>query len=183
MTTESTGKPSPIAAAIGNTVEWFDFAVYGYFAESIGSAFFPQDSPTLQFLSAFGVFAAGYLMRPIGGLLLGPIGDLFGRRILLLLSVAIMGSCSLLIALLPTTDQIGPIAAVLLVLLRMIQGLSVGAEYSSSIAWSVETSPQQARGFLASVTAAGATVGFISGSLVATVIDHFIPITAMNAGG
>ena len=180
---ESTGNHSPIAAAIGNTVEWFDFAVYGYFAESIGAAFFPQDSPTLQFLSAFGVFAAGYLMRPVGGLLLGPIGDLFGRRILLLLSVAIMGSCSLLIALLPTTDQIGPIAAVLLVLLRMIQGLSVGAEYSSSIAWSVETSPQQARGFLASVTAAGATVGFIAGSLVATVIDHFIPITAMNAGG
>ena len=81
MTTESTGKPSPIAAAIGNTVEWFDFAVYGYFAESIGSAFFPQDSPTLQFLSAFGVFAAEYLMRPIGGLVLGPIDDMFGRRI------------------------------------------------------------------------------------------------------
>ena len=182
-TPESTGNHSPIAAAIGNTVEWFDFAVYGYFAESIGAAFFPQDSASLQFLSAFGVFAAGYLMRPIGGLVLGPIGDMFGRRILLLMSVAIMGSCSLLIALLPTTDQIGPTAAVLLVLLRMIQGLSVGAEYSSSIAWSVETSPQKTRGFLASVTAAGATVGFISGSLVATVIDHFIPITAMNAGG
>ena len=180
VTPESTGSHSPIAAAIGNTVEWFDFAVYGYFAESIGAAFFPQDSPTLQFLSAFGVFAAGYLMRPVGGLLLGPIGDLFGRRILLLLSVAIMGSCSLLIALLPTTDQIGPIAAA-----------GAAADDSRSVCRRNTRAqsrgggdiPQESARALASVTAAGATAGFISGSLVATVIDRFIPITAMNAGG
>ena len=69
-----------LAGAIGNTVEWFDFAVYGYFAKEIGEAFFPADVPSLQLLSAFAVFAMGYLMRPVGGLLLGPIGDLVGRR-------------------------------------------------------------------------------------------------------
>ena len=76
-------KALPIAAALGNTVEWFDFAVYGYFAHAIGETFFPTDRPSLQMVSAFGVFAVGYLMRPVGGLLLGPIGDQWGRRVLL----------------------------------------------------------------------------------------------------
>jgi MHS family proline/betaine transporter-like MFS transporter len=96
---------STLAGAIGNTVEWFDFAVYGYFAKEIGEAFFPADVSSLQLLSAFAVFAVGYLMRPVGGLLLGPIGDLVGRRALLLVSVAVMAACSLGIALLPPTSQ------------------------------------------------------------------------------
>ena len=92
---------STVAGAIGNTVEWFDFAIYGYFAKEIGEAFFPADVPSLQLLSAFAVFAMGYLMRPIGGLVLGPLGDLVDRRELLLVSVAGMAACSLGTTLLP----------------------------------------------------------------------------------
>ena len=172
----------PIAAALGNTVEWFDFAVYGYFAHAIGAAFFPSDRPSLQMVSAFGVFAVGYLMRPVGGLLLGPIGDQWGRRVLLLISVFVMGCCSLAIALLPTTAQIGPSAALLLVLLRMLQGLSVGAEYSGAISWSVETAPGHRRAFFSSITASGATVGFIAGSAAAALVSLAFSAEAIEAG-
>ena len=173
-------KALPIAAALGNTVEWFDFAVYGYFAHAIGAAFFPTDRPSLQMVSAFGVFAVGYLMRPVGGLLLGPIGDQWGRRVLLLISVLVMGCCSLAIALLPTMAQIGPSAAVLLVLLRMLQGLSVGAEYSGAISWSVETAPGHRRAFFSSITASGATVASLLAPLLRLGQPRFL--RAIEAG-
>jgi MHS family proline/betaine transporter-like MFS transporter len=161
---------STLAGAIGNVVEWFDFAVYGYFAREIGEAFFPADVPSLQLLSAFGVFAVGYLMRPIGGLLLAPIGDLVGRRALLLVSVAVMAACSLGIALLPSASQWGYSAAVLLVLLRMLQGLSVGSEFTGSVVALMESAPRKRRGLIASFASAGAVLGFVGGSLAATLI-------------
>jgi MHS family proline/betaine transporter-like MFS transporter len=174
---------SALAGAIGNTVEWFDFAVYGYFAREIGEAFFPADVPSLQLLSAFAVFAMGYLMRPIGGLLLGPIGDLVGRRALLLVSVAVMAACSLGIALLPPTSQWGPSSAVLLVLLRLLQGLSVGGEFTGSVVALVETAPPQRRGLTASFASAGAVLGFVGGSLAAALIHLWLDPPAVQQWG
>ena len=174
---------SALAGAIGNTVEWFDFAVYGFFASEIGKAFFPADVPALQLLSAFAVFAVGYLMRPIGGLLLGPIGDLVGRRALLLVSVAVMAACSLGIALLPPTSQWGHSAAVLLVVLRLLQGLSVGGEFTGSVVVLVESAPPQRRGLIASFASAGAVLGFVGGSLAAALIHLWLTPPAVQQWG
>src|SRR5215216_6167529 len=103
------------AGLIGNVLEWFDFAVYGYFASDIGRQFFPQSSPAAQQLLAFAVFALGFGARPIGSLVLGTVGDRIGRRALLTLSIALMGGATLLIGLLPTYGQIGVAAPLLLV--------------------------------------------------------------------
>ncbi|MEB3319483.1 MAG: MFS transporter [Cyanobium sp.] len=174
---------STLAGAIGNAVEWFDFAAYGYFARQIGEAFFPVDVPSLQLLSAFAVFAVGYLMRPVGGLLLGPIGDLVGRRVLLCVSVAVMAACSLGIALLPPTSQWGLGSAVLLVLLRLLQGLSVGGEFTGSVVSLVESAPPQRRGFLASFASAGAALGFVGGSLAAALVQLWLEPAAVQQWG
>ena len=174
---------STLAGAIGNTVEWFDFAVYGYFATEIGEAFFPADAPSLQLLSAFALFAMGYLMRPIGGLLLGPLGDLVGRRALLLVSVAVMAACSLGIALLPPTSAWGHSSTVLLVLLRLLQGLSVGGEFTGSVVALVETAPVQRRGLTASFASAGALLGFVGGSLAAALIHLWLAPPAIEQWG
>lgn len=180
--TQAVTQRSVLAAAVGNTVEWFDFAVYGYFAREIGEAFFPADVPALQLLSAFGVFAVGYLMRPLGGLLLGPIGDLVGRRLLLRISVTVMASCSLGIALLPPTNLWGP-SAVLLVLLRLLQGLSVGGEFTGSVVALVESAPPQRRGLTASYASVSSTIGFVGGSLAAALIHLLMDPQAVEQWG
>src|SRR5438034_481676 len=125
------------AGAIGNLLEWYDFAIYGYFAASIGRAFFPKEDAVAQLLAAFGVFAIGYLMRPVGGALVGHIGDKFGRRAALTFSVTAMAVPTFLVGVLPGYAQMGVTAPILLTLLRMIQGLSVGGEYTTSIVFMV----------------------------------------------
>jgi MFS transporter, MHS family, proline/betaine transporter len=119
------------AGMIGNVLEWYDFAVYGYFAATIGRQFFPHEDTVAQLLSAFGIFAIGYLMRPVGGALIGHIGDRFGRRAALTFSVIAMAIPTFLIGLLPGYATLGLMAPITLTLLRMVQGLSVGGEYTS----------------------------------------------------
>src|SRR6195256_1975440 len=130
------------AGMIGNVLEWYDFAIYGYFAASIGRHFFPHEDPVAQLLSAFGVFAIGYLMRPIGGAIVGHIGDRFGRRAALTFSVTAMAIPTFLIGLLPGYQTIGLLAPIGLTVLRIVQGLSVGGEYTSSMVFLVEQAPQ-----------------------------------------
>jgi MHS family proline/betaine transporter-like MFS transporter len=96
-------RTAALAALLGNALEWYDFAVYGYVASALGEAFFPAEATALRTLAAFGVFAVGYLMRPVGSLVLGPLGDLLGRRLMLSLSILIMGLSSLAIGLLPAS--------------------------------------------------------------------------------
>ena len=126
------------AGAIGNVLEWYDFAVYGYFATAIGRAFFPSEDKVAQVLAAFGIFAVGFLMRPVGGALIGYIGDRLGRRAALTFSVAAMAIPTFLVGVLPGYQVLGVAAPILLTLLRMIQGLSVGGEYTTSIVFMVE---------------------------------------------
>jgi MHS family proline/betaine transporter-like MFS transporter len=163
----STNAPRVIAAGmIGNVLEWYDFAVYGYFATAIGHQFFPQQDKVAQLLSAFGVFALGYLMRPLGGALIGHIGDRFGRRAALTFSVAAMAIPTFLIGLLPGYATLGLLAPVALTVLRMLQGLSVGGEYTSSMVFMVEHAPEGRRGLMGALTSCGAGGGTLLGSAV-----------------
>ncbi len=154
------------AGMVGNVLEWYDFAIYGYFAAAIGRHFFPHEDPVAQLLSAFGVFAVGYLMRPIGGVLIGHIGDRFGRRAALTFSVAAMAVPTFLIGLLPGYAAIALLAPVALILLRIVQGLSVGGEYTSSMVFLVEHAPEGRRGLMGALAACGATGGILLGSAV-----------------
>src|SRR5215510_8044199 len=110
------------AGMIGNVLEWYDFAIYGYFATQIGRNFFPHEDAVAQLLSAFGVFAIGYLLRPIGGVIVGHIGDRLGRRAALIFSVTAMAIPTFLIGLLPDYHAIGLLAPIGLTLLRVVQG-------------------------------------------------------------
>jgi len=159
-----------LAGLIGNVLEWFDFAVYGYFASDIGHQFFPRSSPAAQQLLAFAVFALGFCARPIGSLVLGVVGDRIGRRALLTLSIALMGGATLLIGLLPTYSQIGVAAPLLLVLMRVIQGFSLGGEFTGSMVYTTELASPALRGLISSSTAAGTTLGFILGSASAWLV-------------
>lgn len=153
-----------LAGLIGNLLEWFDFAVYGYFASDIGSQFFPKSSASAQQLLAFAVFAIGFFARPVGSLALGLIGDRIGRRALLTLSIALMGGSTLILGLLPSYQQIGLAAPLLLITMRLIQGFSVGGEFTGSMVYTTESASPLARGLISSSTAAGVTLGFILGS-------------------
>jgi len=153
-----------LAGLIGNTLEWFDFAVYGYFASDIGSQFFPKSNASAQQLLAFAVFAIGFFARPVGSLVLGMIGDRIGRRALLTLSIGLMGCSTLILGLLPSYQQIGLAAPLLLILMRLIQGFSVGGEFTGSMVYTTESASPLTRGLISSSTAAGVTLGFILGS-------------------
>lgn len=178
--TRAQRRSAALAAALGNALEWFDFAVYGYFATAIGKAFFPEAAVGMQTVEAFGVFAVGYLMRPVGSLVLGPIGDVLGRRRMLTISILIMGASSLLIGLLPTHAQLGVTAGYLLVLLRMLQGFSVGGEYTGSMAYTTEAAPSDRQGFLSSLATAGALLGFVLGSLTAALLAGLLGVAAVD---
>ena len=171
------------AGMIGNLLEWYDFAIYGYFAAAIGRHFFPHQDPVAQLLSAFGVFAVGYLMRPVGGALIGHIGDRFGRRAALTFSVVAMAIPTFLIGLLPGYATIGLAAPVALTLLRMVQGLSVGGEYTSSMVFLVEQAPERRRGLMGALASCGATAGILLGSAVGAGFAATMSSAALEAWG
>jgi MHS family proline/betaine transporter-like MFS transporter len=153
-----------LAGGVGSAVEWFDFGVYGYLAPVIGARFFPSQDPVAAMLSGFAVFCVGYFMRPVGGLLLGRVGDRLGRRRMLMASVVAMGGASVLIGLLPTYDQVGVLAPVLLVLLRSVQGIAVGGEYTGAMAYTAECAPPHRRGLVSSMATFGVSIGLLGGS-------------------
>ena len=152
------------AGAIGNVLEWYDFAVYGYFAAAIGRTFFPSEDKVAQVLAAFGIFAVGFLMRPVGGALIGYIGDRLGRRAALTFSVAAMAIPTFLVGVLPGYQTLGIAAPILLTLLRMIQGLSVGGEYTTSVVFMVEHANPGNRGMIGAIGCCGAAIGILAGS-------------------
>jgi MHS family proline/betaine transporter-like MFS transporter len=177
------GRRTALAGLIGNVLEWFDFAVYGYFASDIGRQFFPQSSPRAQQLLAFAVFAIGFAARPVGSLILGPVGDRIGRRALLTLSIALMGGATLLLGLLPTYNQIGVAAPLLLVAMRLLQGFSVGGEFTGSMIYTTEQSAPKTRGLISSSAAAGTSIGFILGSGAAWLINVLLTADQVASWG
>ncbi|MGQ3297882.1 MFS transporter [Reyranella sp.] len=171
------------AGAIGNVLEWYDFAVYGYFAAAIGRAFFPSEDPVAQVLSAFGIFAVGFLMRPIGGAVIGAIGDRLGRRAALTFSVAAMAVPTFLVGVLPDYQTLGIAAPILLTFLRMVQGLSVGGEYTTSIIFIIEQSPPNRRAFVGALGCCGAVGGILLGSATGALLASVMSEQALESWG
>jgi len=172
-----------IAGLAGNVMEWYDFGVYGLFAAAIGSQFFPSRDPSVSLLASFGVFAVGFFARPLGGLVFGHVGDRLGRRAAVVSSVVLMIIPALLMALLPTYEQIGIAAPALLVLLRLGQGLAVGGEYTSSMVLLVEEAQPSRRGLVGSFAPFGAVGGLLLGSAVGATITAIIPEKDVAAWG
>ena len=172
-----------LAGVIGNVLEWFDFAVYGYFSTDIGKQFFPKSDPGAQQLLSLAVFALGFLARPVGSIVLGMVGDRIGRRALLTLSIGLMGGATLAIGLLPTYATIGVAAPLLLMLLRLVQGFSLGGEFTGSMVYTTELASKTLRGLISSSTAAGTTIGFILGSIAAWGVNKALGNEAASAWG
>lgn len=163
MASNVTAQPSPmhrrsiLIAGLSTVVEWYDFTLYLYFSTVLSRVFFGAQTSSLA--TALGGFAVAYLMRPVGAIVFGHIGDRQGRRPMLLVSMAVMSLAMLLTALLPTESQIGPLAAWLLILLRCVMGFSVGGEYTGVVAYLLESAPHGRRGLVASLAAAASEVG------------------------
>jgi MHS family proline/betaine transporter-like MFS transporter len=151
-----------MAGFIGNVVEWYDFALYGYLAGVIAPVFFPKGDPVAGLIATYGIFAAGFIARPFGAAVFGSFGDRYGRARAMQISVALMALPTLLLGLLPSYAAVGVLAPLLLVLVRILQGLSVGGEFSSSATYLVETAPLGKRG----LTGSWANIGSMSGSLL-----------------
>ncbi|MBW8639352.1 MFS transporter [Hoeflea sp. WL0058] len=172
-----------LSGLIGNTTEWYDFSLYGYFATVIGRQFFPADNPQTSLLAAFGAFAAGFLARPLGGVAFGRIGDRLGRKRALMLSILLMAVPTFLIGCLPTFETIGFAAPVLIVALRMAQGLSAGGEYTSSVAFLVEQAPENGRAFNAVWAPWGSVFGIMLGSATGFLLSSALTDSQIDAWG
>ncbi|MGB0626351.1 MAG: MFS transporter [Alphaproteobacteria bacterium] len=183
-TDEKRNRRKVIAAGVtGNVLEWYDFAVYGFYAPIIGRLFFPSDDPTVSLIASFGAFAAGFMMRPIGGFVFGYIGDKIGRKRALVLSVMLMAIPTGVIGILPDHATIGIAAAFLMVGMRMLQGLSVGGEYTGSIVYLAEHSPASRRGFFTSWTLFGAVGGILLGSGVSALVSGLLTADQVSDWG
>ncbi|AKM41108.1 alpha-ketoglutarate permease [Burkholderia contaminans] len=172
-----------VGASSGNLVEWFDFYIYSFCALYFAPAFFPSGNTTTQLLNTAGVFAAGFLMRPIGGWLFGRIADRHGRRNAMMISVLMMCGGSLVIAVLPTYAQIGSLAPALLLVARLFQGLSVGGEYGTSATYMSEVALKGRRGFFASFQYVTLIGGQLCALLVLVILQQTLSADELKAWG
>jgi MHS family dicarboxylic acid transporter PcaT-like MFS transporter len=172
-----------VGASSGNLVEWFDFYVYAFCAIYFAPAFFPSDDPTVQLLNTAGVFAAGFLMRPIGGWLFGRVADKHGRKNSMMISVLMMCGGSLIIACLPTYASIGALAPALLLLARLLQGLSVGGEYGTTATYMSEVALRGQRGFLGSFQYVTLIGGQLLAVLTVVILQQFLSTDELKAYG
>ncbi|TWP37569.1 glycine betaine/L-proline transporter ProP [Leekyejoonella antrihumi] len=159
------------ASAVGNMMEWFDFGVYGYLAATLGKVFFPGASPAVQLLSTFATFAVAFLVRPLGGLFFGPLGDRVGRQKVLAATMIMMAIGTFAVGLIPSYSTIGIGAPILLLIARMVQGFSTGGEYGGATTFIAEYSPDRKRGFLGSFLDFGTFIGYALGSGLVTVLN------------
>jgi MHS family proline/betaine transporter-like MFS transporter len=163
-----------VAGAVGNMLEWYDFGLFGFFAPVLARQFLPSENRLASLVGTFGVFASGFLMRPLGGLLFGHIGDRLGRKLALELSVVLMAVATTLLGLLPGYAAIGLAAPLLLTLLRLLQGLSVGGEFIGSMAFLAEHAPPDRRGFLGSWSSVSVVLGSLLGSGAAALCNGLL---------
>lgn len=181
--TQKTFRKVLIASSLGNFVEWFDYASYGYLATIIAVVFFPDIAPSAALMATFAVFAISFIIRPIGGIIWGSIGDRIGRRTALSFSILIMSGATTLIALLPSYAQIGMMAPGLLLLLRMVQGFSAAGEYAGATSFIAEYSPPTKRGLYTSFVPASTAAGLLAGSLMAAGLFAFLTPQEMQSYG
>lgn len=171
------------ASLVGNLFEWYDFALFGYFAPVIGKLFFPSDNKAVELISAFGAFAAGYLIRPIGGMIFGYIGDRMGRKKAMVLSILLMAIPTALIGVLPTYAEIGIWAPILLMTIRMLQGISMGGNYGGSITFTTEHTDPSRRGLIGSFAVTSCLLGILVGSGAAALATNVFTEADLMAWG
>ena len=159
---------------LGNAMEWFDFGVYAYLATTIGKVFFPDASGSAQLLSTFAIFAAAFIVRPLGGLFFGPLGDRIGRKKVLATTIILMAGSTFAIGLIPSYESIGIAAPILLVLLRLLQGFSTGGEYGGASTFVAEYAPDKRRGFFASFLEFGTLAGYVAAAGIVTIIQTVV---------
>ena len=179
----SAARRNVLAGTVGSVLEWYDFALYGYLAPIIGTLFFPANDPVASLLAAFGVFAIGFAARPVGSVIFGLIGDRIGRKPALIISVVMMGVATFAIGVMPDHAQIGASAALVLVILRILEGLSVGGEYTGSIILLAEHAPPERRGYFAVWPELGCLVGFLLGSGIGALTSSALGPERMLAWG
>ena len=170
-----------LTSSVANSFEWYDYALFGHFAPIIGQKFFPNSDPSISLLYAFLAFAVGYLMRPIGGIFFGVIGDRFGRRAALSASVICMAFPTAAIGFLPTYETAGIAATSMMILVRMLQGLSMGGALTGSISFVIEHTEKNHRGFTSSFSMSSICVGILFGSLVSYLIKSIFTPEQFNS--
>ena len=170
-------------ASIGNAVEWFDFAIYGFLATFIAANFFPSGNETAALLNTFAIFAAAFFMRPLGGFVFGPLGDRIGRQRVLALVILLMSGSTLAIGLLPTYTAIGVAAPLILLFLRCLQGFSAGGEYGGGAVYLAEFASEKRRGLTVTFMVWSGVLGFLIGSATVTVLQALLPTDAMESYG
>lgn len=168
-------------SALGGALEFYDFIIFVFFAAVVGKLFFPPDMPEwLRLMQTFGIFAAGYLARPLGGIVMAHFGDLLGRKKMFTLSIIMMAVPTLIMGLLPTYAQIGLWAPMLLLLMRVIQGAAIGGEVPGAWVFVAEHVPSRHVGYACGTLTAGLTAGILLGSLVATLINSIYSATEVS---
>ncbi len=170
-----------ISGMIGNALEWYDYALYAQFAYIIGLKFFPK-TEFIEILT-FAVFAAGFVVRPLGGIIFGQIGDRLGRRKALVLGILLMAVPTAGIGLLPSYNSIGIAAPIILVIIRLLQGFSLGGEFSGCIAYIVEHSPADKRGLAGSAAFVSMCMGMLLGLGVAQAFTYFLSEESLLSWG
>ncbi|RQS71230.1 proline/glycine betaine transporter ProP [Burkholderia sp. Bp8963] len=171
------------AMAFGNAMEWFDFGVYSYIAVTLGKVFFPSSSPSAQLLATFGTFAAAFLVRPLGGMVFGPLGDRIGRQRVLAMTMIMMAVGTFAIGLIPSYASIGIMAPVLLLVARLVQGFSTGGEYGGAATFIAEFSPDKRRGFMGSFLEFGTLTGYILGAGTVATLTAMLSQDALLSWG
>jgi MFS transporter, MHS family, shikimate and dehydroshikimate transport protein len=167
-----------LASFIGTAIEWYDFFLYGTAAALVfGSLFFPEATPLGGTLLAFATYGVGFFARPVGGIIFGHYGDRIGRKTMLVLSLLIMGVATFLIGLLPTYEQVGVLAPILLVILRLFQGIGVGGEWGGAVLMAVEHAPPGRRGFFGSWPQMGVPAGLLLANVVFAITSATLPET------
>lgn len=179
----ATPRQALTAAISGSFLEWYDFYLFGTAAGLIfPGLFFPNSSPTAGVIESFGTFAAGFVMRPVGAVLFGHFGDRIGRRRMLLITVSLMGSCTFLIGVLPTYQSVGALAPLLLVLLRLIQGIGIGGEFGGGALVALENAPTGRRGVMGSIHQVGTPVGLLAATGFFALAQQ-LPESSLHAWG
>ncbi|MFT6834603.1 MAG: MHS family proline/betaine transporter-like MFS transporter [Francisellaceae bacterium] len=169
--------------AFGASLEWFEFSLYGYLAVYLSAVFFPGDNKKVGLIAIFGIFAASYFMRPIGGFVMGHIGDRLGRRKAIVYSISLMCIPMLIMSFMPTYDTAGVWAIVILIFARMLQGFSVGGEFTGVLVMLSETAPSHLRGFAASLASTTSQIGVIISTVTVAVLASVFSYTEMLAYG
>ncbi|MDX3849134.1 MFS transporter [Streptomyces sp. AK02-01A] len=171
------------AAALGNAMEWFDFGIYSYLAVTIGHVFFPSGNSTVQLLASFATFAVAFLVRPVGGMVFGPMGDRVGRKKILALTMIMMAIGTFAIGLIPSYATIGFWAPVLLIFFRLVQGFSTGGEYGGASTFIAEYAPDRRRGYYGSFLEFGTLAGYVGAAGLVTALIAWLSPDTMDAWG